>query len=214
MDYGFAFSFPFKDSDWLKKFLLIGLISLIPVLGWFVLVGYMAQVIQRTINNDAVLLPEIEFGNQLSLGFKLFLVCLVYALPAIVLQMLVYVPSGILTAQANNNNEGLIAAMSALMVCCVGILILYYIFIGFLLPVAMVKVTLEGNFGAGFKFGEILSVLKAGFLNYLVVFLIVMFASSILASVGGLVCGVGLLLTTPYTAVLEGNLFAQAYRAA
>ena len=126
MDIGFAFSFPFKDPDWLKKFLFLGLISLIPILGAIVLMGYMAQVIQRSINNDAVLLPEIEFGNQLSTGFKLFLVALVYLLPAFVIQMLAYVPP-MLLPQGNGNSDTFAMIVSAMMVCCVGILILYYI---------------------------------------------------------------------------------------
>lgn len=48
MDFGSSFSFVFKDPDWVKKLLIMGLVTLIPVLGQLVLMGWMAEVLRRT----------------------------------------------------------------------------------------------------------------------------------------------------------------------
>jgi len=40
MDFGKAFSFVFEDEDWIKKIGVGGLISLIPVIGVFLVLGW------------------------------------------------------------------------------------------------------------------------------------------------------------------------------
>jgi hypothetical protein len=212
MDIGYAFSFPFKDENWIKKLLIFGVITLIPIVGMFVLMGFMADVVRRTLNDDPILMPDLDFGRQLSTGFRLFVVSLIYALPALILMALAYIPPVIGASMKGDNAETIAAIMSFFMLCCMGIMFLYIIFIGFLIPIALVKSILEGTIGAGLKFGEIFAILKAGFLNYLIVLLVTGIGSSILNSIGSAVCGVGVLLTMPYSIAMQGNLMAQAYK--
>jgi hypothetical protein len=212
MDIAYAFSFPFKDENWIKKLLIFGVITLIPIVGWLVLLGFMADVVRRTLNDDPILMPDLDFGRQLSTGFRLFVVSLIYSLPAIILMGLAYIPPMIAAGMKGDNTEMITAIMSFFMVCCMGIVFLYIIFIGFLIPIALVKSILEGTIGAGLKFGEIFAVLKAGFLNYLIVLLVTGIGSSILNSIGSMVCGVGVLFTLPYSVAMQANLMAQAYK--
>jgi len=58
MDFGRAFTYPFDDPDWLRKLAIIALISLIPIFGWFVLMGYIVEITRRVIYHEEVLLPE------------------------------------------------------------------------------------------------------------------------------------------------------------
>ena len=87
MDFGKAFSFVFEDEDWIKKIALGGLLSLIPVLGLFLVIGYGLEVTKRVIKGDAEVLPDwSDFGGYLTKGFMVFLIAFVYMLPVILIQ--------------------------------------------------------------------------------------------------------------------------------
>ena len=96
MDFAKSFSFVFNDPDWIKKVLLIALVSLIPVVGMLVLYGWALQIAKKVIRKDSepLLLPELDFGAQLSLGFKYFVLNLVYMIPV----FLIMIPLMIVTA--------------------------------------------------------------------------------------------------------------------
>jgi len=51
MDIGKAFSFVTEDSDALKKILIGGIISMIPIVN-FAAMGYIVEVIRRVANDD------------------------------------------------------------------------------------------------------------------------------------------------------------------
>ena len=74
MEFGTPFSYPFKDPNWFKKFILPGLCMLIPVIGQFVLMGWMVEIVRRVINDIPDLLPELDFGSQLGKGFQTWVI--------------------------------------------------------------------------------------------------------------------------------------------
>jgi uncharacterized membrane protein len=87
MDFGKAFTFVFEDEDWLKKIALGGLLSLIPVIGIFLVIGYGFEVTKRVIKGDAEVLPDwSDFGGYLTKGFLVFLIVFVYMLPVFLIQ--------------------------------------------------------------------------------------------------------------------------------
>ena len=88
MEFGKAFSFVFEDPDWFKKIAIAALVGLIPVVGQFVLIGWALETAKRVIRQDPNPLADLDFGSQLGLGFQSFLVGLVYAIPA----FLIYIP--------------------------------------------------------------------------------------------------------------------------
>ena len=47
MDIGLSFSYMFEDKDWIKKILIGGLISLIPIVN-FAALGYVVQLVRNT----------------------------------------------------------------------------------------------------------------------------------------------------------------------
>jgi Protein of unknown function (DUF4013) len=81
---GKAFSFPFKDPDWVMKFVLGALFMLLSifVVGIFIVEGYLVQITQRVMRNEENPLPDWDdIGVKLVVGFKYFVVHLVYAIP-------------------------------------------------------------------------------------------------------------------------------------
>jgi len=76
MDLGDAFSWGFKDPRWFGKFLVIGLIFIIPVIGWINAVGWMLTCLDYRRQGYQVL-PEAGF-QYIGRGINVFLVELVY----------------------------------------------------------------------------------------------------------------------------------------
>lgn len=46
VDIGRAITYVFQDPQWLKKVLIGGLLSLIPIIGWLIIGGYWLRVIR------------------------------------------------------------------------------------------------------------------------------------------------------------------------
>lgn len=217
MDIGLSFTFPFSDSDWFKKLILVGLVGLIPIIGQFVVMGFMGQVITRYIHNDAELLPDLDFGGQLSLGFKLFIVSFVYFLPVFIFLIPTWIIAPIAASMGDAGNDSASAMLIFLSIfsfCCGSLAILYAICINFLVPIAYTRVALEETIGAGFKFSEIFAILKANLVNYLIALLLTAFAGGAIMSVGSMVCVVGVIFAMPYAFAMQGNLYGQAYKIA
>lgn len=61
---GEALRFASSDSSWISKMILGGLVSMIPVLGYFLVQGYLIEVIRRVVNNDSEKLPQWDNWGQ------------------------------------------------------------------------------------------------------------------------------------------------------
>src|SRR5512135_138762 len=93
MDFGDAFGWAFKDPRWFGKFLIIGLIFLIPVVGWINAVGWMLACCDHRRQGYAVL-PEAGF-QYVGRGVNVFVVVLIYGLViGVVLALLIGVLVG------------------------------------------------------------------------------------------------------------------------
>ena len=64
---GRALSFVFKDEDWLKKSLIVGLALFVPILNFFS-IGFFVQLARKVSNGIELPLPEIEFAEQWKSG--------------------------------------------------------------------------------------------------------------------------------------------------
>ena len=85
MNFGRPFSFAFEDPDWLKKIALAALVTLIPVVGQFFIMGWGLEITRRVIKGEPTLLPDLDFGKNLGTGFKAWVISLVYSIPFMVM---------------------------------------------------------------------------------------------------------------------------------
>ncbi len=92
MDFGLPFSFPFQDQSWMKKLSIAGLITLIPIVGWFYLLGWGLEITRQIIRGEPVIIPETDFEKFLSRGFKAWVISIVFAIPSVSLQFLLGKP--------------------------------------------------------------------------------------------------------------------------
>lgn len=214
MDFARSFTFVFEDPDWIKKVALIALISIIPVVGMLVALGWGLDAGRRLIRRTTPLLPELDFGGQLTLGFQSFVIGLVYAIPTLILALpLMFLPLIATSSSDQNASSALAGAASIVSLCCIGLLALYGLLMLVLIPAAHGNFLATGRLSSAFKFNEIFGLLRAAPGAYLLV-LLGGVLGGIIGPLGGIACVVGALLTSAYVMVAMGHLYAQAYLAA
>ncbi|MEJ2211138.1 MAG: DUF4013 domain-containing protein [Anaerolineae bacterium] len=215
MDIGKAFGFVFEDENWIVKVLigagifavaiLFSWVILIPlIIGMAILGGYQIEIVRRVIHGQVDGLPEWDdWGKLIVDGLKYIVIGIVYALPAIIVSLCLGVPAGIIS----DNSPGLSSALSLLSSC---LSVLWAIVISIVLPAAVAFFVEEDDLGAAFRFGEVLAFVRDNLSTYLVTF-VMYWVASIVGSLGSLLCGIGVLATVPYSYMVIGHLWGQAY---
>ncbi|MBE0698257.1 MAG: DUF4013 domain-containing protein [Anaerolineaceae bacterium] len=212
MDFGKAFTYPFQDPDWVKKILIPALVLLIPILGQIIVLGWALEITRRVIRQDPQPLPELDFGKNLSDGFKGFVIGLVYAIPAIILSIPPIIVSA-LTESGNSNSDSLGPVVVIVMLCCYGLLFIYGLALNIVLPAALSHFVATENLGAAFRFSEVFGLVRAAPGAYLMVLLGIILAG-IIGGLGSIICFIGVLATYAYAFAIEGHLYGQAYNEA
>ena len=220
MEYGAAFTYPQQDADWLKKWLIMAFIPLIPVVGGFLVLGYMVEIMRRVIKGETPVLPEwTDFGEYLKKGFMGFVVALVYALPVIILALCMYaVQFGIALAAGNADSDSTVqmlgTATSVISVCFGCLIFLFALALAVLLPAALGRFAATGEMGAGLRLGEVFNLVRAKPAVYIIVALLASLATSVLMSVGTIIPCCGTLVGLSYGQLAAAHLYGQAYRIA
>lgn len=214
MDIGKAFTFVFDDEDWIIKILigaaillvgiLLGILVIPAIVAGALLAGYSVEITRRVIHGNPQALPEWDnWGDLLADGIKVIVIGIVYALPVIILSICLGIPMGILAEDA----EGLVSLLSVLLSC---FNFLWAIVMSLLLPAAIAFYAAADELSAAFRFGEVFAFVRDNLKTYLITFLM-SWVASFVGGLGSLVCGVGLLVTSPYGWMVTGHLYGQAY---
>ena len=196
-----AFVWPVRDPQWALKLIIIGLISLIPIIGWMNGLGWMLGSLDRLRSGDE-LLADGYFAH-IGRGARLFVVELIYALVVVAVGLVFYVP-GILIAVSQghgNANPGVIALALLLDLAALGLVSLGSLAYTFLLP-AVVLATDAGGIGAGLSIGAIVRRSRANPVNTLIAGLMLI-AASFVSSIGVIACGIGVVFTAPYALAMQ-----------
>lgn len=210
MDFGMAFSFVFKDRDWLKKIAIMALVGLIPIVGQIVVYGWAMNIAKRVMDNDPNPLADLDFGGDLSRGFMGFVISFVYSLPVILVSSV----SGIfdsLTTMSDSNAA--IGAYTAIVACFGLIGFVFGLVMGVLIPAALCRYLETGSLSSAFDFGEVFKLVRLNIGTYLIV-LLGTFVAGIAASLGIIACVIGVMLTYAYSLAVTGHLYGQAYNEA
>lgn len=207
MRFAEAFTFVFKDAGWFKKLIIPGLIGvIIPIVGQMVLMGWGLRITLNVIRNAPDVLPDMDFGGDLSRGFKVFVVAFVYSIPMI----LFYLPILIVSAMSGNGDENIMVVLAIVSTCFGLLMMLYGIAMTYILPAAYARVAVHDSIGAGLAFGKVFELVKKAPMSYLLV-LVGTIAASFISSLGTIACVVGIFLTVPYAIAILGHLQGQAY---
>lgn len=184
MDIGKAVAFVFEDEEWVSKVLLGSVILLIPVFGWFALMGYTIAAVRNVIAGEPRPLPGWEdLGRYFMDGLMFWVATLIYTIPLLVF-ICPIVAVWILPALAGEQEDlvAILAGVSGLVSVGLGCLsALYGILLGLLSPVLQIRYAETGEIGACLRFGEIVRFLFANIGSIII--------SQILLWVAGVVIG-------------------------
>ena len=210
MEFGKAFSFAFEDKDWIKKLGIGALLMIIPFIGWLVVAGWGIEITKRVIQHDPQPLPDwSDFGGYLVKGLQVFVIGLVYSLP-IILVNICQQGVTLFGQQGDTTDQTVLMAVTVLAVCFGCVSFIYSIFLGFILPAALGNFAATGQMGAGFRFGEVFGLVRAAPVAYLLA-LLGGFVASLIASLGVILCVIGILFTAVYAYTINAHLYGQAY---
>ena len=208
MDFGKAFRYVFLDKAWFKKLIIVALWGLVPVIGVLVLGGWGLKVGKMVMDGHAAgNLPKVAFGQDLRRGFFASLIDFAYALPAVI-----FFTVTILLARFGFRAEGLIGGLLIILGGLFGLVGLASFVLWFLVgSAAFANFLAENRFGAAFKLRELFRLLRNSLGSWILVVIGQFVAMMVLAPLGTVFFGVGLLFTTAYGAVFWSHLLGQAY---
>ena len=198
---GDAFVWPFRDPKWLEKVAIIGLISLIPIIGTINGLGWMLASIDRLREGKQELPP----GNfeHLGRGVLLFVVFLVYAIALLVVGGGVFILGFVLLAAGGQGNGNAALAFVGVVVTllALGVILVVTLAFFFARP-AVVLATDHGGVAAGLDVPSILRRMRMTPTNTLIAGLMLL-AAGFISQLGSYACVIGLIFTIPYALAIE-----------
>jgi hypothetical protein len=210
---GTAFSFPFKDPDWIVKTLIACVFALLSLLlfGIFILMGYLTGISQRVMRGEEHALPPwTNIGSMLVVGFKLFVVHFLYILP----MMLVYVPFliiiGVTEAIGNEQVDPALTGISAMFAALSVLFLLpYALAYTVLSPIINYRFARNESIGEAMDIGAVLRTFRKQWQSTVIVALIAAGLQSVLAGAGIIIMIIGVIVTIVYSYFVSFHLYGQ-----
>ena len=182
MDIVEEIKFPTKDSDWIKKVLIGGILGLIPIIN-FIVYGYYLKVIKGAFEEKSTMPEWEDWGDLFIKGLIVLIISIVYMIIPIIVMlasaggMMFAALSGDPTAAVG----GLGAAIGGLLLGSILILIF-----GFVLPMGVVMYAKEDSIGAAFRIKEVLSRIKSVFGDYITTYIVLIVLIFVLSFIGSI----------------------------
>ncbi|KPL23923.1 MAG: hypothetical protein AMJ93_03585 [Anaerolineae bacterium SM23_84] len=210
MDYAKAFTFVFDDEDWVKKVLTGGIVAMIPIVN-LIVVGYGLTVLRNVAEGREKALPEWEdFGDYFVQGLMSFLGGLIWAVPIILLLMLMGLISWVTGYEGDPYGvAGPVWLCMSGLSCLSG---LYGLFLAAFIPAATTKYAVSRDFAAFFRVAEIFKYITSNLGPYIIALLLGTVAGFI-ASFGLILCLVGVVFTGFWASLVCNYLLGQVYAA-
>ena len=225
MDVAKAFTYITEDERWMGKLGLGALISLVSflILPAFLLYGYTVGITRNVMNGEKRPLPEWEdLGTLFKDGLSMFVAGIVYTLPFWLLVCIAFAATigfGGLSEATEISEDAVAAGVLATygLVGCLALLFMLAFF--FISPAIVIQYVREGDLGACFRFGEVLSIVRDNVGDILIAGLAPFAASFVLSILFGVLSiipclgwiasilfGVAL---GPYLTAVTGHLYGQ-----
>ncbi|HMO58508.1 MAG TPA: DUF4013 domain-containing protein [Roseiflexaceae bacterium] len=218
MDISKAFRYVFEDENWVARVLIGTLLSLIPLVGIFMIFGYMLKIAENVAQGMERPLPEWnDFGDLLVRGLYALVISLVYSLPLLVIVFGMICAMGVIVGGAANTMGeeagGLVAAVGILLyVLFIGLMIVGSVLISIVVYAAMARYVATKDFGSALRIGEVLGMVRQRPMPWVMV-LVVSILAGLVASLGIIACGIGVLFTSMLSYCFLGHALGQAARA-
>jgi Protein of unknown function (DUF4013) len=200
-DVGEAFGWPARQPGWFRRCALMGLLFVVPILGWVATTGWMLATLDNLRSGRRMLAP---IGLHLGRGWRLVLVLLVYGLVVDALAAAAAVP-GFLIANALHDTLGALGGIFLVIAGC-AIEVLGVVAVSTLLLPAIISATDAGGVRSGLHLPRIITTLHAkpqpAIVSALLLLLVYAFQSA-----GALACGIGIFVTIGYSLPVMAAIF-------
>ena len=196
-----AFTWPFRDPDWIAKLLIIALILLIPIIGSINGLGWMLASLDRLRAGEETLAPANL--SYLGRGLRLFAVQLIYVIGIAVIALVIFVPAIALASHQGEGsaNAAVIALAVFLNLLGFSAITLLSLALTFATPAIVLATDRDGVRG-GIKVGEVVRRCRVNLTHTLIAGLMLI-AASFVGSLGSIVCGIGVLVTMAYALAMQ-----------
>jgi hypothetical protein len=190
MDVGKSVGYVFEDQKWTNKLLIGMLVSIVPIVN-FALLGWVIDIMRNVTKREPYPLPTWDdFGDKFVKGAILFVVSLIYSLPALLITCpLFFIPftRGDFSRDGQQALAGMIAGTALFLTCAISI---YALIVSFLIPAIYLNFARKGTFASCFEFREIWRIMSKNLGDYIVAWLIVIVigiaATFLIGIVGGI----------------------------
>lgn len=219
MDIGSAFTFAFDDPDWIKKLAIGGGIILAGTILFPILIGialflpvggYMLETLKNVRDGQPTPLPEwSDFGGLFSKGLMVFVIALVYNIPA----FLILCASIGISMGGQQLGTDTANALVFVTVCLNCLQIILSLLGNALVPAALIRYAQYDTLGSAFQFREIFSFISANIGDYIIAILL-SWVAGLVAVFGLILCVVGLFFTGFWSYLVAANLYGQLARKA
>jgi len=212
MDIGRSFTYMFEDQDWIKKILIGGVLLFIPIVN-FVVIGYFMEALRNTAEGRELPLPEWDdFGGKFMKGLMSAIAGFLYALPIMLLMGVILGVTAVIAGSLDSDAAETVSAICPLIGNCLSFV--YMILVMLILPAGVIQYALTEQFGAFFRFGNMIAFIKANVGGYIIALLVAMVSSLIAEMVGVIACGIGMFFTLMWAYLVSANLFGNLAREA
>jgi hypothetical protein len=167
-DIGHYLTYPFKDQEATKSFLVGSLLMLagfiIPLLPFFVIYGYLSQIMEKTLNGEKASMPAWDNWEKLFKdGLRLYGVRLVFTIPIMILffgLMILYFGGLFFVLAQDQPSTPLLTGVILAFLCLICLLFPVGLLTSLLAYPAGTHAVARQSFSAGFSFGEWWPVLR------------------------------------------------------
>jgi len=230
IDLNQVFSFPFKDAESRKYFLIGCGVALagfiIPLIPYLALLGYAARIARQIFNNESPrMIAWDDWGGMIKDGARMFGVRMIYTLPILI----VAVPLGlagialpfIMDNVSRASADSIIMVFSLIMLAGICLLIPISLPLAAIIPTAELHTVDKVEFAAGFRLREWWPIFRVNIGGFIAAFAVYYIASmalgfilQILMATIILICFLPIFIPalTMYSMLIMYSTVAQAYK--
>ncbi|MBA4313511.1 MAG: hypothetical protein C0417_12880 [Chlorobiaceae bacterium] len=212
VDIGDSFKFSFKDPDWVMKYMIGGIFSLLSILilPIPVLYGYYIELLQKVSNNDPNPLPDWKDpGIKFLTGLKYIGVMIIYYLPLLIIlvpTLVLFIIMSFWNSHTGNLFESGLFGMFIILT-----VVPYSIFIYLLQPTITILFSKNESIRDAINIGEVIKLFKIKWEDILVISVLTV-VFDFLAVAGILFFIIGIFFTTFFVQIIRFHLYGQIAR--